>query len=125
METSGNVASDLGIGFARSVKDVEKATLRLPCECSEFPVEVKVDIFDVHYYGRAIPRGLIVREDEIWIVALRIDGYWHLEITIKDVLGYQRGSKFVKWRNYLRRIVRWPWNDGDTKEIMKKKTKDG
>lgn len=76
------------------------------------------DVFD---YGRAIPRGLLVYQDVIWIVCQRRDRHWHLETKLHEVLEHRCGSDFTKWRNYLRRIHRWPWKDEDTKEILGEK----
>ena len=92
-------------------------TVCLPCEAEEYPLQITTTIQEVHDYGRAIPRGLVVHEDEIWIVSRQHDG-WHLETKVEDVVAHQRGSNFVKWRNYLRRIVRWPWKDDDTQDIL-------
>ena len=73
------------------------------------------DIFD---YGRAVTRGLLVHKDKVWIVSRRRDGCWYLETKVEDVVEHQRGSNFVKWRNYLQRIHRWPWSAEDVQEIM-------
>lgn len=97
----------------RTIVDV----VSLPCEPEEFPLEITTTIQEVHDYGRANPRGLMVHEDEIWIVCRCHDG-WHLEMKVNDVVAHQRGGDFVKWRNYLRRIVRWPWKEDDTHEIL-------
>lgn len=101
------------------MRTVQQATLHLPCKWHEYPNVITTTVFEVHDYGRAIPRGLVVHENEVWIVSRggRGTGYWRLETKISDVVAHQRGSNFVKWRNYLRRIVRWPWKDEDTKEI--------
>lgn len=102
------------------MRDVGDAVIHLPCQWHEYPKKVTATIFDVYDYGRAIPRGLVVHGNEVWIVSRGGRGteYWRLETKVSDVVAYQRGSNFVKWRNYLRRIVRWPWKDEDTQEIM-------
>lgn len=120
------------------MRDIKDAIIRLPCEQHEYPKEIKATVFDVYDYGRALPRGLIVLEGDIWIVSpiqewvgnctlgLALGGRtlrpssWRLETKVSDVVAYQRGSNFVKWRNYLRRIVRWPWKGEDTQEIQEK-----
>lgn len=101
------------------MRTVQRATLHLSCEWHEYPKIVTTTVFEVHDYGRAIPRGLVVHEGEIWIVSRGGRGteYWRLETKVSDVVARQRGSNFVKWRNYLRRIVRWPWKDEDDQEI--------
>jgi len=104
----------------RPMHNIEKATLHLPCEWYEYPKIAITTIFDVHNYGRALPRGLLVYGGEIWI-ASRNGDHWSMEAKIKDVIAYQRGSKFLTWRNYLRRIVRWPWEEEDTQEILESK----
>lgn len=103
-----------------NVRTIEQATLHLPCKWHDYPEVVTATVFEVHDYGRAIPRGLIVHEGEVWIASRggRGSEHWKLETKVCDVVVHQRGGNFVKWRNYLRRIVRWPWKDEDTKEIL-------
>ncbi|MHA2279650.1 MAG: hypothetical protein ACXAC5_01985 [Promethearchaeota archaeon] len=73
-----------------------------------------VTVYDAHDYGNALPRGLVVHEGEVWIVTRNaVDDYWHLSIKVSDA---KTGN--AKYRNYLRRILRWPWSEQDTKEIM-------
>ena len=100
----------------RPVREIQKATLHLPCEWHEYPKKITVTIVDVYDYGRALPRGLVVHESEVWIVS-RYQDHWRLDTKVKDVVANQHGSKFAKWRNYLRRIMRWPWKDEYTQEI--------
>lgn len=106
----------------RSVRNIQEAIVRLPCEEHEYPTEITTTIFDVHDYGRSVPRGLVVHEGEIWIVNRGRSGRWHLETKISEVLAHQHGGDFTKWRNYLRRIVRWPWEDEDTRELLEGKS---
>lgn len=101
----------------RPVRNVENATLWLPCTAAEHPKVLQTTIIDVYSYGRALPRGLVLYEKAIWIVCDR-GNHWELETKVTDVVAYQRGMKFVTWRNYLRRIVRWPWQESDFNEVM-------
>lgn len=103
----------------RPVSNIENATLRVPCEQGEYPVDITIKIVDVFSYGRALTRGLVVHKGEIWIVSYGDHGhdFWRLETKVSDVLAHQCGMDFVTWRNYLRRIVRWPWKDEDIQEV--------
>ena len=108
----------------RPGRDIEQATLHLPCEWYEYPEIITTTVSDVHDYGRALPRGLVVHEGEIWIVSRNGD-HWKLDTKVQDLIDNPRGSNPVKWRNYLRRIVRWPWKEEDTKEIKEMASGNG
>ncbi len=75
-------------------------------------------IYEACYYGRSLARGLIVYQDVIWIVYKRRDNCWYLETKLHDVLRDKRGSKFVKWRNYLQRVNKWPWTNEYSQQIL-------
>lgn len=111
------------------MRDIKQATLRIPCERRSYPTrlweEITITILDVHDYGRAIPRGLVVFEGEIWLVCRGgYNSWWSLESKIKDIEKYQNGRNFTKWRNYLRRILRWPWKEEYTHEIKERANED-
>lgn len=112
------------------MRDIKQATLRIPCERRSYPTrlweEITITILDVHDYGRAIPRGLVVFEGEIWIVSCKgSDSWWGLETKVKDIENkFVKHSDLVKWRNYLRRILRWPWKEEYVHEMKERANDD-
>lgn len=83
-----------------------EAAVFVPTADGEGLEEYQTSIRYVFDYGRALPRGIIEWRGGYWIVCRKADGEWHIEVDLLDI-AKTRIHKFLKYRNYLRRVGLW------------------